>query len=151
MLDLEKFFTTLNLEDGEKVNLAAFQLFREASRWYIGLSQRETQPVTWARFVNRFEEEYFPTMWKEKKYDEFMALWQGSMSVSEYRTKFLQLLRFAKGIFLEESMLKRKFENGMRDNIRVQMSMNQTHTVVECADLAMRFERHVNEIRERNQ
>ena len=94
MLDHEKFFTTLNLDDGEKVNLAAFQHSGEASHWYTGLSQRETQLVTWARFVDRFEEEYFPTTWKERKYDEFVALRQGSMSISEYRTKFSQLLRF---------------------------------------------------------
>ncbi len=116
MLDLEKFFTALNLADDEKVNLAAFQLTREASRWYTGLSQRETQPVTWARFVEHFEEEYFPATWKEKRYDEFMNLRQGSMTVSEYRTKFSQLLRFAKGIFPEEEMLRKKFENVLRDN-----------------------------------
>ncbi len=116
MLDLEKFFAALNLADDEKVNLAAFQLIGEASRWYTGLSQRETQPVTWTRFVERFEEEYFPATWKERRYDEFMNLRQGSMTVSEYRTKFSQLLRFAKGIFPEEEMLRKKFENGLRDN-----------------------------------
>ncbi len=31
------------------------------------------------------------------------------------------------------------------------MAMVQTHTVAECVDLAMRFERRVDEIRERNQ
>ena len=72
------------------------------------------------------------------------------MMVSEYRTKFLQLLRFAKGIFLEEGMMKTKFKNMLRENIKVQISMIQTHTVAECANLAMQFERRVDEIRERN-
>ena len=48
-------------------------------------------------------------------------------------------------------MMKREIKNGLRDNIMVQMSMIHTHTAAECADLAMRFERRVNEIRERNQ
>ena len=48
-------------------------------------------------------------------------------------------------------MIKRKFNNWLRDNIWVQMSMIQTHTVAECADLAMWFERRVDEIHERNQ
>ena len=52
-----------------------------------------------------------------------MSLKQGDMSVSEYRTKFLQLLRFAKGMFQEEGTLQKKFEYGLWDDIRVQMSM----------------------------
>ena len=74
LMELEKFFIVFDLDDHEKLSLAAFQLIGDASRWYYGISQREVQPMTWERFIQSFEEEYYPTSWKDKKYDEFMCL-----------------------------------------------------------------------------
>ena len=64
------------------------------------------EPLSWDRFVFLFEQEYFPISWREKKHQEFLDLVQGNMSVSEYRTQFMQLLRFAEGEFPTEKMLK---------------------------------------------
>ena len=70
-----------------------------------------------------------------------MALHQGSMLVTEYCIRFTQLLRFAKDAFPSEEMVKNRFENGLRNNIKVQLSTVHTTSVAECAELAMAFER----------
>ena len=109
------------------------------------------EPPSWDQFIALFEQKYFPSSLREKKHQEFLDLIQGNMHVSEYRTQFMQLLRFAKGEFPSEKMLKRRFENGLRDNIKIQLVVVPTNTVAECVGLAMEFERMLNEVRARSQ
>ena len=40
LLELEKFFTALDIGDDDKVILAVFQLSGKASSWFAGLSTR---------------------------------------------------------------------------------------------------------------
>jgi hypothetical protein len=51
--------------------------------------------ITWQEFQEGFRTHHIPTGIIKLKQKEFLALKQGSMSVSEYRDKFTQLSRYA--------------------------------------------------------
>ena len=83
-----------------------FQLVDFSDNWWRGVSANEMEPPNWNRLITLFVQEYFPSSWREKKHQEFMDLVQENMSVFEYRIEFMQLLRFFKGEFPTEKMLK---------------------------------------------
>ncbi|GFY96672.1 hypothetical protein Acr_11g0009780 [Actinidia rufa] len=65
-----------------------------------------------------FNEEYFPEMIRDQKIQEFLNLKQGDMIVVEYNAKFMELSRYAPHIVSTESRKARRFEAGLRWNIK---------------------------------
>jgi hypothetical protein len=51
--------------------------------------------ITWVEFSTQFRNYHIPAGLMKIKRKEFLSLKQGSMSVSEYRDKFIQLSRYA--------------------------------------------------------
>ena len=51
--------------------------------------------ITWKEFKEVFLEKYFPHSVCIQKEIEFLQLWQGEMTVSEYVVKFESLARFS--------------------------------------------------------
>ncbi|GFZ12689.1 hypothetical protein Acr_23g0010740 [Actinidia rufa] len=72
----------------------------------------------WPRFLEVFNEEYFPEMVRDQKVQEFLNLKQGNMIVVEYNAKFIELSRYAPHIVSTESHKARRFEAGLRWNIK---------------------------------
>ncbi|XP_047173015.1 uncharacterized protein LOC124840918, partial [Vigna umbellata] len=72
-------------------------------------------------FRTKFYEEYFPDSVRFAKEVEFLQLVQGGMSVSEYTNKFKHLVRFNTMATSEEWQC-RKFENGLRSDLKVLIS-----------------------------
>jgi hypothetical protein len=60
---------------------------------YIGL--RSEHAITWEIFKDEFHKQFFPRVVQEAKTREFMDLVQGSITMMENETKFIQLSRFA--------------------------------------------------------
>ena len=52
-------------------------------------------PITWAEFRSAFRSHHVPTGLMKLKKKKFLALKQGSMTVAEYRDKFIQLSWYA--------------------------------------------------------
>jgi hypothetical protein len=50
---------------------------------------------TWAEFATQFRNYHIPIVLMKIKKKEFLSLKQGSMSVSEYRDRFIQLSTYA--------------------------------------------------------
>ncbi|XP_047147783.1 uncharacterized protein LOC124820180 [Vigna umbellata] len=78
-------------------------------------------PITWEVFRSKFYEEYFPDSVCFAKEVEFLQLIQGGMSVSEHTNKFKHLVRFNTMATSEEWQC-RKFENGLRSDLKVLIS-----------------------------
>ena len=57
-------------------------------------------------------------MARDQKVAEFLSLTQGKMIVVEYNVKFMELSHYAPHIVSTESRKVRKFEVGLRWNIR---------------------------------
>ncbi|XP_014493399.1 uncharacterized protein LOC106755708 isoform X2 [Vigna radiata var. radiata] len=74
--------------------------------------------ITWELFKKKFYTEYFPDSVRFAKEVEFLQLVQGGMSVSEYTDKFKHLIRFHT-LTMNEEWLCRKFENGLRGDIKL--------------------------------
>ena len=75
-----------------------------------------------------FNEEYCPKTVRDQKVAEFLSLTQGKMTVVENNAKFMELSRYAPHIVLSESHKARKFEIGLRWNIRNKVDILQLAT-----------------------
>ncbi|KAA0035808.1 DNA/RNA polymerases superfamily protein [Cucumis melo var. makuwa] len=69
-------------------------------------------------FRGIFEDKYYPSTYCEAKRDEFLGLKQGSLTVAEYERKYTELSRYADVIIASESDRCRRFERGLRFEIR---------------------------------
>ncbi|XP_052730114.1 uncharacterized protein LOC128195751 [Vigna angularis] len=122
--DIEKIFNAKRCPDENRLAYAEYLLTGEASHWWSSARAILTdaqQPITWEVFRGKFYEEYFPDSVRFAKEVEFLQLVQGSMSISEYTNKFKHLVRF-NTMATSEQWQCRKFENGLRSDLKVLIS-----------------------------
>ncbi|KAA0042134.1 DNA/RNA polymerases superfamily protein [Cucumis melo var. makuwa] len=117
---LEKCFDVMNCPEERKVRLATFLLQKEAEGWWKSILARrsDARALDWQTFRGIFEDKYYPSTYCEAKRDEFLGLKQGSLSVAEYERKYTELSRYADVIVASESDRCRRFERGLRFEIR---------------------------------
>ncbi|TYK30559.1 Transposon Ty3-G Gag-Pol polyprotein [Cucumis melo var. makuwa] len=117
---LEKCFDVMNCPEERKVRLATFLLQKEAEGWWKSILARrsDARALDWQTFRGIFEDKYYPSTYCEAKRDEFLGLKQGSLSVAEYERKYTELSRYADVIVASESNRCRRFERGLRFEIR---------------------------------
>ncbi|KAA0061627.1 putative polyprotein [Cucumis melo var. makuwa] len=117
---LEKCFDVINCPEERKVRLATFLLQKEAEGWWKSILARrsDARALDWQTFRGIFEDKYYPSTYCEAKKDEFLGLKQGSLSVAEYERKYTELSRYADVIVASESDRCRRFERGLRFEIR---------------------------------
>ena len=80
-----------------KEKMAIFNLVRKAEIWWQDLKREKRindKKVNWKLFTNKFKREYLSEYYYEGKAKEFYELRLGSMSMHEFCTKFLSLLRY---------------------------------------------------------
>ncbi|XP_047168298.1 uncharacterized protein LOC124837060 [Vigna umbellata] len=122
--DMERIYNAKRCPDDNRLAFTEYLLTGEASHWWASARAILTdaqQPITWEVFRNKFYEEYFPDSVRFAKEVEFLQLVQGGMSVSEYTNKFKHLVRFNTMATSEEWQC-RKFENGLRSDLKVLIS-----------------------------
>ena len=85
------------------------------------IMEERQEPVTWEVFRRKFFSDYFPDSVKYAKEVEFLQLTQGSQFVAEYAKKFKHLSRFYT-MPLDEEWRCRKFENGLRGDLRLMVA-----------------------------
>ncbi|XP_057471276.1 uncharacterized protein LOC130760096 [Actinidia eriantha] len=109
---LDTIFEVMEVTDEQKLLLATFMLRGEARNWWE--SMRRMQPegvlVSWQRFVEIFNDQYFPRIYRLQKEQEFMSLKKRTMSVAEFEEKFIALSRFAPEMVRTEELKCRRFE-----------------------------------------
>ena len=127
IMDMERIFRSLQCTEPLKVTLATDTLKGNAQRWWV---QEIGQgiPTTWDEFLVRFRKKYFIRAFQSRKQRELANLKQGDMSVHEYETKFTGLLRFAGALVPNDEEKARRFQEGLRDNIRGRVA---THMLVD--------------------
>ncbi|XP_052736041.1 uncharacterized protein LOC108336753 [Vigna angularis] len=122
--DMERIYNAKRCPDDNRLAFTEYFLTGEASHWWTSMKAILTDahsPVTWAVFRAKFYEEYFPDSVRFAKEVEFLQLVQGGMSVSEYTNRFKHLVRFNTMATSEEWQC-RKFENGLRSDLKVLIS-----------------------------
>jgi hypothetical protein len=88
---------TAQCDDREKVLYGPRLLRGAAQSWWESYLATHANPdtITWEEFRGSFRQYHVPAGLMTVKKEEFLALKQGSSSVSEYRDRFLQLSRYA--------------------------------------------------------
>jgi hypothetical protein len=81
--------------------------------------------------------------------EEFLALKQGSMSVSEYRDRFLQLSRYAPKDVNTDSKRQYRFLRGLVDPLQYQLMNHTFPTFQHLIDRAIMTERKRKEMKDR--
>ncbi|WVZ87830.1 hypothetical protein U9M48_034405 [Paspalum notatum var. saurae] len=102
---------------------------RKLRAWVAhGVEPMEEEP----EFTERFRAHHVPAGVMSLKKEEFLALTQGTMTVSEYRDKFLQLSRYCPEEVNTDPKKQYRFLKGLVDPLRYQL-MN--HTFPNCQHL----------------
>ncbi|XP_052723888.1 uncharacterized protein LOC108343993 [Vigna angularis] len=145
--DMERIFNAKRCPDENRLAYAEYLLTGEASHWWASARAILTnahQQITWEVFRNKFYEEYFPDSVRFAKDVEFLQLVQGGMSVSEYTNKFKHLIRFNTMATSEEWQC-RKFENGLRSDLKVVVSSLCIRTFPAMVERAKVLEKNLAE------
>ena len=79
-------------------------------------SHTKTNPITWLEFCSAFRSHHVPTGLMKLKKKEFLALKQGSMSIAEYRDKFIQLSWFTP-TEVDDEKRQELFMEGLNDGL----------------------------------
>jgi hypothetical protein len=94
---VEKMLIIVQCSDREKVLYASGRLTSPAADWWDSYvaAHDAADTITWAEFATQFRNYHIPAGLMKIKKKEFLSLKQGSMSVSEYSDRFIQISRYA--------------------------------------------------------
>jgi hypothetical protein len=94
---IEKKLQVVQCNNWEKVLFASHQLVGPTTDWWDAYveAHEELESINWQEFKNSFRSHHVSLGVMKLKKNEFEDLKQGSMSVSEYVTRFTQLSRYA--------------------------------------------------------
>ncbi|KAA3470461.1 1-phosphatidylinositol-4,5-bisphosphate phosphodiesterase beta-2 [Gossypium australe] len=132
----------------QKLKGAVSLLRDEAYQWWLTVREgTQADCMTWDFFKAFFQGKYVGASYVDARSKEFLNLVQGNKSVAEYEAEFLRLSRYARGIVATDYERCVWFEDGLRDELRVLIALQQERnfaTLIEKAKIAeevKRFER----------
>ena len=123
-------------------------LTEEAEHWWTStksIMEERGEPVTWEAFRGKFLSEYFPNNIRYAKEVEFLQLTQGGKTMTDYAEKFKHLSRFYT-LPLDEEWRCRKFENGLRGDIRLMVTPLSIKDFAALVEKARVMEKMKNEV-----
>jgi hypothetical protein len=93
---VEKMLIIAQCSDQEKVLYASGRLTSPAADWWDSYTAAHdaADTISWAEFATQFRNYHISAGLMKIKKKEFLSRKQGSMSVSEYRDRFIQLSRY---------------------------------------------------------
>jgi len=121
---MEHIFDAKRCPNESKLAFTVYMLTGEVEHWWASMRlvmEEKHEEITWEAFKRRFLSEYFPDSVRYAKEVEFLQLTQGDKSVAEYAERFKHLGRFYT-MSLDEEWCCRKFENGLRGDIRLMVA-----------------------------
>ena len=138
--DTEKILDEgMQCPDEDKVKIAGFLLGGSAKKWWA--YERTKRRHTWAQFKTAFHTEFCPQAFVETKRLEFETLTQGSMTVSEYEPRFIELSDFCPNLVVDEVSKKMRFLDGLSEPIALSPSGSDHSTYQSMRDAALKVER----------
>ncbi|XP_057459270.1 uncharacterized protein LOC130749931, partial [Actinidia eriantha] len=115
--EMEKNFRLLRCGERQKVEIGSYLLTGEASRWWNLKGVREPM-IDWARFKVIFREKFVPRAVQNAKSAEFERLKQMGSTIAEYEASFTNLAEYAPHLVATDEMRARRFEDGLRHEIK---------------------------------
>jgi hypothetical protein len=134
---------TAQCDDREKVLYGPCLLRGAAQSWWESYLVTHANPdtITWEEFRDSFRQYHVPAGLMTVKKEEFLALKQGSMSVSEYRDRFLQLSRYAPEDVNTDAKRQYRFLRGLVDPLQYHLMNHTFPTFQHLIDKAIMTER----------
>lgn len=144
---LERIYDMMKCSEDDRLSFATFLLEDRAYQWWQTVERRYQghAAITWAIFRKEFYNHYFPAVYQDIKRSEFFRLVQGSLTVEEYEKKFLDLSRFATSVVGDERERCRRFEDGLRFEIRTTVTASRYTEFGEVVEAARRVEHSIAE------
>ncbi|KAK2995929.1 hypothetical protein RJ640_029407 [Escallonia rubra] len=134
--ELDKIFEVMGCSDKQKAKQINGGM---TSRM---MTSEDKADLTRQAFQDRFFTKYFPPNVKEAMESDFTRIAQHpNETITEYEERFARLSRFALHIVQDERHRARKFWDGLRFEIRRQMSILDNPTYAQVVDGAQRLER----------
>ncbi|WVZ81487.1 hypothetical protein U9M48_028860 [Paspalum notatum var. saurae] len=146
---VERQLDIAQCNDRERVLYGSGQLRGAALDWWESYRVQDREAFTWAQFRENFRNHHVPVGLMKMKKKEFLSLKQGSMSVTEYRDKFLQLARYATAEVAEDREKQEYFLEGLNDELQYQLMNHTFPSFHQLVDRALFTERKRQEIEER--
>ncbi|XP_074336880.1 uncharacterized protein LOC141674052 [Apium graveolens] len=138
---MEKTFTLIQVSDDSKTDYASYLLKGEANFWWKSTRALEGEgPISWTRFTELFLEKYFPDCLQNQLEVEILELKQDKKSVSEYEAKFTELARLEPGYVSTEIQKARRFQQGLKPEIRSGVVALQLKTYISVVQAALVIE-----------
>ncbi|XP_074304333.1 uncharacterized protein LOC141639050 [Silene latifolia] len=142
----DKLFEAIQCPETWRVGFAVYYLVGQADLWWETVKERSYEEgFDWAKFKELMRSKFYPPSLRRQKEDEFNKLVQGSLSVTAYASKFMELSRFAPHMVATEELRMNRFEKGLKWDLRDRLS---THTCLNYQDMydkATNAERIMNE------
>jgi hypothetical protein len=128
--------------DREKVLYASGRLEGTAADWWDAYIAAHDTPntISWQEFRDKFKEQHISKGLMKLKKQELLALKQGSMSVSEYRDKFIQLSHYAPADVADDAEKQDHFRDGLIGPIKYQLMVHTFENFQKVVDNAIMVE-----------
>jgi hypothetical protein len=148
---MERELHTAQCNDREKVLYGPRQLRGAAQSWWESYLATHANPeaITWEEFMDNFHRYHVPEGLMIVRKEEFLALKQGPLSVSEYRDKFLQLSHYAPEDVNTDAKRQYRFLRGLVDPLHYQLMNHTFPTFQHLIDRAIMTERKRREMEDR--
>ncbi|KAJ9547070.1 hypothetical protein OSB04_019613 [Centaurea solstitialis] len=149
---VEGAFRTSGCPAGSKV-LFAVNLLRNAAKdwWDLILrrfSEAQITALTWEEFKVMFDEEFAPSIERERIAAEFLNLTQTTETVNEITAKFLEKLLFVPGYANDESLKMARYLGVLKTEIKGAVTTKRCKTFSDMVETARAQEIHLEEKRQ---
>jgi hypothetical protein len=148
---VERELHTAQCNDREKVLYGPRLLRGAAQSWWESWLATHVDPeaIIWEEFRDKFRRYHVPQGLMIVRKEEFLALMQGPLSVSEYRDKFLQLSCYAPKDVNTNAKRQYRFLRGLVDPLHYQLMNHTFPTFQHLIDRAIMTERKHWEMEDR--
>ncbi|MQM12120.1 hypothetical protein Taro_045037 [Colocasia esculenta] len=144
--ELERIFGTMECAEEDQVRLAVYQLKGAAHEWWRVQRQTHFQGqrldhISWQRFSEVFHGEYFPDYARRERRDQFHALVQDNLTVSQYHQRFVRFLRHVPHVAGSDQACAERFIAGLRPDLRWGVTAHMCTTLGEAVAKATTLDR----------
>ena len=143
---VEKKLGLIQCTDQERVGFATPQLVGPASEWWDSYeaSRPEGHTITWNEFSSVFKRSHVPAGMITLRKREFRYLKQGDLTVTEYLHEFYRLAHYAPEDVETDEDKQEKFLQGLKDELAVQLLLEDYEDFEKLVDKAMQLESEHN-------
>jgi hypothetical protein len=101
--------------------------------------------IPWDKFVEEFNGCFFPRVQRQIRAIEFQNLVQGTMTVEQYSSRFIELARFGLNLIPDKESKVERFENGLNPRVKERVMCHEIRNFVKLVDIASIAERGMRE------